>query len=142
MTRRRRQAFDEAYKAAEPKDVDRLTFDAQNFDAVVLCYLAAVAAGSTEGADMAEPIQTVSAPEGDPYTWEELPEAIEALQNGDDIDYQGASGAIDMDDAGDATAGVYDIYEFKGTAPEPVDEVEVAVRVPDPVTVGAQAPHA
>jgi branched-chain amino acid transport system substrate-binding protein len=43
-----------------------------------------------------------------------LPEAIKALQNGDDIDYQGASGAIDMDDAGDATAGVYDIYEFKG----------------------------
>ncbi len=121
------KAFDQAYKAAEPKDVDRLTFDAQTFDSVVLCYLAAVAAGSTEGADIAEQIQTVSAPEGDPYTWEELPDAIEALQNGDDIDYQGASGAIDMDDAGDATAGVYDIYEFKGTAPEPVDEVEVAV---------------
>jgi branched-chain amino acid transport system substrate-binding protein len=120
------EAFDEAYKAFDPTDVDRLTFDAQNFDAVVLCYLAAVAAGSTEGADLAETIQTVSAPEGDPYTSEELPEAIEALQNGDDIDYQGASGALDLDDAGDATAGVYDIYEFKGTAPEPVDEVEVA----------------
>ncbi len=120
------KAFDEAYKAAEPADVDRLTFDAQNFDAVVLCYLAAVAAGSEEGADIAPMIQSVSAPEGDAYTWEELPEAIEALQNGDDIDYQGASGAIDIDDAGDATAGVYDIYEFKGTEPAPVDEVEVA----------------
>jgi len=120
------KAFDEAYKAFDPTDVDRLTFDAQNFDAVVLCYLAAVAAGSTEGADLAENIGPVSAPEGDPYTWEELPEAIEALQNGDDIDYQGAAGAIDMDDAGDATAGVYDIYEFKGTEAEPVDEVEVA----------------
>lgn len=120
------KAFDEAYKAFDPTDVDRLTFDAQNFDAVVLCYLAAVAAGSTEGADLAENIGPVSAPEGDPYTWEELPEAIEALQNGDDIDYQGAAGAIDMDDAGDATAGVYDIYEFKGTEPAPVDEVEVA----------------
>ncbi len=121
------KAFDEAYKAFDPTDVDRLTFDAQNFDAVMLCYLAAVAAGSTEGADLAENIGLVSAPEGDPYTWEELPEAIEALQNGDDIDYQGAAGAIDMDDAGDATAGVYDIYEFKGTEAEPVDEVEVAV---------------
>jgi branched-chain amino acid transport system substrate-binding protein len=120
------QAFDEAYKAAEPKDVDRQTFDAQNFDAVVLCYLAAVAAGSTEGADMAAEVQGISAPPGDKYTWEELPEAIEALQNGDDIDYDGASGAIDMDDAGDATAGVYDIYEFKDGAPAPIDEVEVA----------------
>ena len=120
------QAFDEAYKAFEPTDVDRQTFDAQNFDAVVLCYLAAVAAGSTEGADLAPEIQTVSAPPGDKYTWEELPAAIEALQNGDDIDYDGASGAIDMDDAGDATAGVYDVYEFKDGAPAPVDEVEVA----------------
>ena len=119
------QAFDKAYKAAEPTDVDRQTFDAQNFDAVVLCYLAAVAAGSTEGADIAENIASVSAPEGDPYTWEELPAAIEALQAGDDIDYQGASGAIDMNDSGDATAGVYDIYEFKNGAPAPVDEVEV-----------------
>lgn len=118
-------AFDEAYKAAEPANVDRLTFDAQNFDAVVLCYLAAVAAGSAEGADIAESLQAVSAPEGDEYTWEELPAAIEALQNGDDIDYTGAAGPIDLDDAGDATAGVYDLYEFKGTAPETVDEVEV-----------------
>ncbi len=82
-----------------------MTFDAQNFDAVVICYLAAVAAGSTEGADMAASIQSVSRPPGDQYTWEELPEAIEALQNGDDIDYQGASGAIDMDDAGDRDRG-------------------------------------
>jgi branched-chain amino acid transport system substrate-binding protein len=120
------QAFDKAFKAFEPADVDRQTFDAQNFDAVVLCYLAAVAAGSTEGADMAAEIQAISAPPGDQYTWEDLPAAIEALQNGDDIDYQGASGAIDMDEAGDATAGVYDIYEFKDGAPAPVDEVEVA----------------
>jgi ABC-type branched-subunit amino acid transport system substrate-binding protein len=120
------QAFDEAYKQFEPRNIDRMTFDAQNYDAVVLCYLAAVAAGSTEGADIAAEIQSVSAPEGDVYGPQDLPEAIEALQNGDDIDYNGASGAIDMDDAGDATAGVYDIYEFKGGAPAPVDEVEVA----------------
>lgn len=119
-------AFDEAYTAFEPRDVDRMTFDAQNFDAIVLCYLAAVAAGSTEGADMAETVVDVSAPEGDPYTWEELPAAIEALQNGDDIDYQGASGALDLDENGDATAGVYDIYEFADGEVAPVDEVPVA----------------
>ena len=44
---------------------------------------------------------------------EQLSDAIDALENGDDIDYQGASGPIDMDENGDATAGVYDIYEFK-----------------------------
>lgn len=120
-------AFDEAYTQFEPRNIDRMTFDAQNFDAVVLCYLAAVAAGSTEGADMAAEVQAVSAPPGDAFTWEELPAAIEALQNGDDIDYQGASGAIDMDENGDATAGVYDIFEFRQGTVEPVDEVPITV---------------
>ena len=118
-------AFDELFTQSEPRDVDRQTFDAQNFDAVILCYLAAVAAGSTEGEDMAEVVQAVSAPGGTEYTWEELPEAIEALQNGEDIDYTGASGAIDMDENGDATAGVYDIYEYQNAKFELTDEVPV-----------------
>jgi ABC-type branched-subunit amino acid transport system substrate-binding protein len=124
--------FDELYVDSEPKDIDRMTFDAQNFDAVILCYLAAVAAGSTEGADMAEVVRDVSGPPGDVYTWQELPEAIEALQNGDDIDYQGASGEIDMDEAGDATGGVYDTYDFPASGtPEPrlAGEVPVAEQV-------------
>jgi ABC-type branched-subunit amino acid transport system substrate-binding protein len=121
------QAFDDLWnQSTVAPDVDRQTFDAQNFDAVVLCYLAAVAAGSTDGQDMADVVRDVSAPPGDQYTWQELPDAIAALQNGDDIDYQGASGPVDMDENGDATAGVYDIYEFSNDAPEPVDEIEVA----------------
>jgi ABC-type branched-subunit amino acid transport system substrate-binding protein len=118
-------AFNDLFEQAEPKDVERGTFDAQNFDAVVLCYLSAVAAGSTEGVEMAAEVREISGPPGDQYTFEQLPDAIEALQNGDDIDYQGASGAIDMDEAGDATAGVYDLYEFREGAPEPTDEIEV-----------------
>ncbi len=105
------EAFDQLWNDSEPKDVDRQTFDGQNFDAVILCYLAAVAAGSTEGADMAAALQDITGPPGDSYSWEQLPEAIEALQNGDDIDYVGASGEIDLDENGDPTVGVYDTYE-------------------------------
>jgi len=124
-------AFDDLYTSSDPRDVDRQTFDTQNFDATILCYLAAVAAGSTDGQDMADQIVDVSAPPGAPYTWEQLPEAIKALQNGDDIDYQGASGQIDLDDAGDATAGVYDIYTFKG-ATLTLDEIgETPVVLPE-----------
>jgi ABC-type branched-subunit amino acid transport system substrate-binding protein len=119
------EAFNKLYTAADPKDVDRQTFDAQNFDAVMLCYLAAVAAGSTDGQDMADEVRDISGPPGDQFTFEQLPEMIDALENGDDIDYQGASGPIDMDDAGDATAGVYDIYEFQDGTPEPTDEIQV-----------------
>jgi branched-chain amino acid transport system substrate-binding protein len=120
------KAFDEVWTSSDINpDVDRQTFDAQNFDAVMLCYLAAVAAGSTDGTEMAAKVQDISAPPGDPYTFESLPEAIKALENGEDIDYQGASGGIDMDEAGDATAGVYDIYQYKGDALDIVGEVPV-----------------
>ncbi len=43
------QAYDKAFAEADPAAVERITFDAQNFDAVVLCYLGAVAAGSANG---------------------------------------------------------------------------------------------
>jgi branched-chain amino acid transport system substrate-binding protein len=120
------KAFGTLYESSPPQDVDRQVFDAQNFDAVVLCYLAAVAAGSTEGADMAAELVDITAPGGTKYTWEQLPEAIGALENGEDIDYQGASGPIDMNEDGDATAGVYDIYTFQPDDLIPTGEVAVA----------------
>ena len=121
------KAFDKLYTSSAPKNVDRQTFDAQNFDAVMLCYLAAVAAGSTDGQDMADQVRAVSAPPGTKYTWQQLPQAIKALQNGDDIDYVGASGPVDMDNAGDTTAGVYEEYEYKnGTLTLPVSDIPIA----------------
>jgi ABC-type branched-subunit amino acid transport system substrate-binding protein len=119
-------AFDELYTSSPPQNVERQTFDAQNFDAAILCYLAAVSAGSTEGQDMADALVDITAPGGTEYTWQQLPEMIEALQNGDDIDYTGASGALDLDENGDATAGVYDIYQYQGPNIETIGELPVA----------------
>jgi len=118
-------AFDTLYTGADPKDVDRQTFDAQQFDATILCYLAAVSAGSTDGQDMADALIDITAPGGEEMSWQQLPDLINALQNGDDVDYVGASGAIDMNEDGDATAGVYDIYQYKGDGIDTIDEVEV-----------------
>jgi len=97
-------AFDELFVKSDPKDVGRGPYDAQNFDAVILCYLAAVAAGSTDGADMSEALGDVSGPPGDEFTWEQLADAVDTLEDGDDIDYVGASGEIDLDKAGNPTA--------------------------------------
>ena len=119
-------AFDTLYVGAEPKNVERQTFDAQEFDATILCYLAAVSAGSTDGQEMADALIDITAPGGEELTWQQLPDAIKALQNGDDIDYTGASGALDLNADGDATAGVYDLYTFKGPEIEVIDEIEVA----------------
>ena len=113
------QAFDAAYRAAAPQDVQRQTFDAQNFDAVMLCYLAAVAAGSTDGAAMADALQDVSGPGGKKFAWNKLPQAIKALENGEDIDYIGAAGEIDLDENGDPTVGIYEQYVVRDGALAP-----------------------
>jgi ABC-type branched-subunit amino acid transport system substrate-binding protein len=120
-------AFDRLY--TEAPGPERQTFDAQNFDAVILCYLAAVAAGEADGEKMAAEVRNISAPPGQSYSWEQLPEAIEALQNGDDINYIGAAGEIDMNEDGDATAGVYDLYRYRNGELDiyselPIPEVE------------------
>jgi len=117
------EAFDTLYTDAPGPE--RQTFDAQNFDAVILCYLAAVAAGSTDGADMAGELRDITGPGGDKYTWEQLPDAIRALQDGNDIDYEGASGPIDLNEDGDPTAGVYDLFRYRNGEIDVFDEVPV-----------------
>jgi len=117
------EAFDTLYTDAPGPD--RQTFDAQNFDAVILCYLAAVAAGSTNGPDMAGELQAVSGPGGDKYTWEQLPDAIRALQDGNDIDYEGASGPIDLNEDGDPESGVYDLFRYRDGEIDTFDEIAV-----------------
>jgi ABC-type branched-subunit amino acid transport system substrate-binding protein len=105
------EAFDSAFKRTG--GVNRQTFDAQEFDAVVLCYLSAVAAGTTNGSDMKDELPAITSAPGHKYTWLELDQAVRALENGTDIDYEGVSGPIEMNDAGDARAGVYDVYRYK-----------------------------
>jgi len=117
------EAFDTLYTDAPGPE--RQTFDAQNFDAVILCYLAAVAAGSTDGADMAGELRDVTGPGGDKYTFEQLPDAIRALQDGNDIDYEGASGPVDLNEDGDPTAGVYDLFRYRNGEIDVFDEVPV-----------------
>jgi ABC-type branched-subunit amino acid transport system substrate-binding protein len=117
------EAFDKLYTSAPGPE--RQTFDAQNFDAVILCYLSAVAAGSTDGKDMAAELQDVSGPGGEKYTFEQLPEIIKDLQDGNDIDYEGASGPLDLNEDGDPTSGVYDLYRYKNGKIDVYDETPV-----------------
>jgi ABC-type branched-subunit amino acid transport system substrate-binding protein len=125
-------AFGQEFKSAEPRDVKQQPFAAQEFDATILCYLAAVAAGSTDSQKMADDLIDITAPGGDEFSWQQLPDAIEALENGEDIDYVGASGPLDMDVHGNPTSGVFDVYRYTGEGLEVVDEV--SVEKPNPAT--------
>jgi hypothetical protein len=101
-----------------PAPRQRQPYDTQAFDATVLCYLTAVAAGSTRGTRMRQWLRKVSSPPGEKFDWQHLPEAIRALEAGKDIDYQGASGPIDIEpldvtQPANPTAGFYDAYRYK-----------------------------
>jgi ABC-type branched-subunit amino acid transport system substrate-binding protein len=106
-------AFQKLYDSSSEEPKDRGTFDAQNFDAVTLCVLGAVAAGSAEGPDIQAAITDVASAPGDQYDYTDMAGAIEALQAGDDIDFQGVSGPLDLDENGDPTQGTYDTYSYE-----------------------------
>jgi ABC-type branched-subunit amino acid transport system substrate-binding protein len=107
------EAFDRVFQERAKAGVERQTFDAHAFDAVILGFLAAVAADSSNPADLKDSMQAVSGPEGTAYTFEQLSDAITALANGDEIDYGGASGPIDWDENGDPTAATYELWRFE-----------------------------
>jgi branched-chain amino acid transport system substrate-binding protein/neutral amino acid transport system substrate-binding protein len=105
-------AFEEA-NGEEPE-----LFTANAYDATIMIGLAAVAAGSTDGAKIAEKLKDVSAPDGKKVTTFE--EGAAALAAGEDIDYEGASGPVDFDETG-SVADSYAILEIKAGKWEQVE---------------------
>ena len=105
-------AFDKLWKSK--KLGKRQTYDAQMFDAAVLCGLATVRAGSVKGTSIAKQIRAVSGPPGAKYTPSQLSAALKAAAAGKDIDYQGASGPIDLAADGDPSAGNYVVWSYTG----------------------------
>jgi ABC-type branched-subunit amino acid transport system substrate-binding protein len=116
-------AFDRVFKERAKQGVNRQTFDAQAFDAVILTFLAALRAGSAEPEAIRDNLQAVSGPEGTKVTFEQLDEAIRAILDGDEIDYEGASGPIDFDENGDPGAALYEVWQFADGKIETADTI-------------------
>lgn len=109
-----RDAFDELF-TAEAKEGTPLTgFEGASFDGVMLAFLAALKAGSAEGADVKEELAAVSGPPGEKYTFEELDQAVQDIIDGKDIDYEGAWGPVDFDENGDPGSAIYEVWQFMG----------------------------
>ncbi|MFN6515122.1 MAG: ABC transporter substrate-binding protein [Nostoc sp. CreGUA01] len=82
-------------------------FAPQSWDAAALLVLAAQAAKENTGAGIAKHIRQVSAGPGTEVT--DVCEGLKLLKEGQDINYQGASGNVDIDANGDVV-GVYDVW--------------------------------
>jgi branched-chain amino acid transport system substrate-binding protein len=103
-------AFQSLFESTAASGIQFQGFTAEAFDSVFLAFLAALKAGSSDSATIGAQVQAISGPPGEKYTFEQLPDAINAILSGQDIDFEGASGPIDFDANGDITANMYDIW--------------------------------
>ncbi|MEO6989581.1 MAG: ABC transporter substrate-binding protein [Aquihabitans sp.] len=104
--------FPEAFAAFAP-DVESPIYSAQSYDCVMAIALAAQKAESDAPFDIAANISSITRPEGDAdEKCDTFKDCADLLADGKDIDYDGASGALDFTDYGEPSAGSYDVYVF------------------------------
>jgi branched-chain amino acid transport system substrate-binding protein len=92
----------------DPELVD-FSYAGESYDAALLAGLAAIAAGSDAGVDIASELVNVSSGGTECMAFAECKEMLEA---GEDIDYNGISGPIEFSDAGDPTVASVGVYTF------------------------------
>ena len=92
--------------------LDSFLYSSESYDAVILIALAALAAGSTEGVDIASKLQEVSGGSGDGEKATDFASAAQIILDGGIVDYDGPSGPITLNDAGDPTEATIGIFEY------------------------------
>lgn len=103
-----------AWTGAGNDEVKDFTYAAEAYDAVVLVSLAALAAGSTNGADIAAKMSEVSGGEGNGTKCTSFKECADIIVGGGVADYDGYSGDITFDENGDPQGAAIGTYEYQG----------------------------
>lgn len=88
------------------------------YDAVAILGFAMEAAtlkagGVPTGAQLRAQIVEVSGPAGVVVTWEELDKGLEYIRRGEDINYRGASGAVDFNSVGEILVGLVQFWAIQ-----------------------------
>ena len=104
--------LNDVWKAEGNSDLEDFSYAAESYDAVILIALAALAAGSTEGVDIAAKLQEVSGGSGEGKKVSDFAAGAQAILDGDTIDYDGYSGGVKFDAAGDPTEATIGIFKY------------------------------
>lgn len=118
-------AYEALYDEKASSGTEFQQFTTQAFDSVYLAFLAALAAGSSDPADIAAQLQAVSGAPGTQYSFEQLEDAINAILAGEDIDFEGTTGPIDFDENGDITVNIYRLWQVDANG-EQVTQEEIS----------------
>lgn len=84
-------------------------FAPETYDAVILAALAATVAGDDGGPSIARAVAAVANGE---VACDSIGQCLDVLENGRTIDYQGRSGPITLDDAGDVVAASLSLVRY------------------------------
>jgi branched-chain amino acid transport system substrate-binding protein len=106
------QDYQELFETEGDPNIDFQAFTAEAFDSVFIAFLAAVAAQSDDPVTISEQVVAVTNPPGDEYTFLDIDKAVQALLDGQDIHFNGATGPLLFTDRGRVSATAYDIQEL------------------------------
>ena len=87
-------------------------FTSQSYDSVAVQILANAAAGENSGESVRDQMRRVANPEGMEVGVDNFVEGVEAAANGEDVNFQGASSAVNFDQNGDPASAAYELWEF------------------------------
>jgi len=100
-------------------------FTSQAFDATAVCLLANAAAGENTGSAIAGQMRAVANPGGEEVTPSNLADGLAMAAEGTEIQYAGASSAVDFDANGDLKAATYELFGFQqGGGIETIQEIQ------------------
>jgi ABC-type branched-subunit amino acid transport system substrate-binding protein len=118
---------------SDPAKSEPAPYTANIFDAAILAVLAIQRAGTRDRAKIRDALFEVSKG-GKTFTPAQIGQAIQAIQNGEDVDYKGASGGVDFDDYGNIV-GDYIMWKVEGGAFKTIGHINV-----DALTVDTREP--
>jgi ABC-type branched-subunit amino acid transport system substrate-binding protein len=90
-------------------ELNEFAYAPESYDATILVALAATAADDDSGESIASQMQAVSAG-GTKCT--SFKECVDLLKDDEDIDYDGVSGPVEFNDAGDPSEATVGIYQY------------------------------
>ena len=117
-------AWDAAY-IAEYGALPTRPFVREAYDATIAIALAAEEAGSTDGAAIRDALVRVAAPGGSVQIAgaDGISSALDAIRDGDDINYEGVATTLDWDANGDVTTGFIGIWQYAGGTIEELEQI-------------------
>ncbi|MHB1998970.1 MAG: ABC transporter substrate-binding protein [Solirubrobacteraceae bacterium] len=119
------EEYEKAYSSSSIKPSGAQPYNENNYDAAMLCILAAAAAHSGEGKAIATHIATIAKEGATKYSYGQFAEAFEAIKAGRPIDYSGLSGSTQLDSEGDPTSTLATINQYRHGKLAQVSEVEL-----------------